>query len=145
MMEKPKRVGNYHTPTDHERKNLRPPWPKGVSGNPGGRPRHLPMTERYREVLEELLPDSVRVRLKLRPGATIGDAIALAMARLAVSGVVSAVSEITDRVEGRALQLQSIEHTGVITHQMSEREVEEARESVRKIKAFEAEVVSRGR
>jgi len=33
--------------SDPRRKNLRPPWPKGVSGNLNGRPRNEPRVRRY--------------------------------------------------------------------------------------------------
>jgi hypothetical protein len=48
--------------------NLRPPWPKGVSPNPGGRPRRRPITEVALEVLVEndgkLLQKFVRIAVE---------------------------------------------------------------------------------
>jgi uncharacterized protein DUF5681 len=91
-----------------------PNWKKGQSGNPAtmfkpgrpgpGRPRKLPITDRYRKAVEEPLPDVIRLRLKLKKGATVGDAIARAMAWQAIRGDVPAVREITDRLEGRATE-----------------------------------------
>jgi hypothetical protein len=37
--------------------NLKP-WPKGVSGNPGGRPKVKPLTEELERLLEQEAPKS---------------------------------------------------------------------------------------
>ena len=36
------------------------PWPKGVSGNPGGRPKEKPISEAYKTRLAERLPPALR-------------------------------------------------------------------------------------
>ena len=84
------------------------PWPKGKSGNPGGRPRKKPVTERYEELMTTPLPDEVRRKLKLEEGATYGDALAYRIFMAAITGKHEAAKEITDRVEGRAPQSMQI-------------------------------------
>jgi hypothetical protein len=37
--------------------NLKP-WPKGVSGNPGGRPKRKPITEELERLLAEQAPNA---------------------------------------------------------------------------------------
>jgi hypothetical protein len=39
--------------------NLKP-WPKGVSGNPGGRPKKKPLTEAYQAAINDPLPGHLR-------------------------------------------------------------------------------------
>ena len=83
------------------------PWKPGQTGNPNGRPRKKPITDRYREAIEEELPDEDREALGLPRGATIGDAIAKKMARRAAFDEVRAVEsarEIRESIEGRAPQ-----------------------------------------
>ena len=79
-------------------------WPKGVSGNPGGRPKKKPITERYEAQLEVELPESLRLKLKLKKGATYGDAVALQVIRQAILGKHEAAREVREAVEGRAPQ-----------------------------------------
>jgi hypothetical protein len=76
----------------------------GNSGNPSGRPNRRRMSERYETLMEQALPDDLRLGLKLKPGATWGDAIVLGQARAAIKGKTEAAREIADRVEGRARQ-----------------------------------------
>ena len=76
----------------------------GQSGNPSGRPSRRLMTERYQGLMEQPLPEELKVALKLQPGATYGDAIVLAQARAALKGKTEAAREITDRVDGKARQ-----------------------------------------
>ena len=66
------------------RKGLMPAWKAGQSGNPSGRPRTQPISDRYAHIAEERLPESIRKKLKLGPGATYGDAIALRTFQAAV-------------------------------------------------------------
>lgn len=82
----------------------------GQSGNPGGRPRKKPVTERYEKDLEGELPEKDRKLLGLEKGATRGDGLARAQVNKAVKGDTVAAKEIADRIEGRARQ--SVEHAG---------------------------------
>lgn len=79
-------------------------WEPGQSGNPSGRPHKRPITDRYREILETLLPDEIRKALSLPTGATHGDAIALAQARQAIKGKTEAAREIREAIEGKTPQ-----------------------------------------
>lgn len=68
----------------------------GQSGNPGGRPKKLPITE----ALQEILADPEKAR-----------AYVLAALKHAIkSGSASHFKEINDRVEGRVVE--RVEHTG---------------------------------
>jgi len=76
--------------------NLKP-WPKGVSGNPGGRPRKQPITEAYLEVAGRTVPGDSR-------GRTYAQAAAERQFRAALKGSTSAIREIADRLEGKPQQ-----------------------------------------
>jgi hypothetical protein len=89
----------------------------GQSGNPSGmRKRTKPITDRYVEALEVLLPEDVRKKLALKKGATMGDAIARKMAIRAVSGAraVDAAREMREAIEGRAPQALKIQSQGTV-------------------------------
>src|SRR5579863_6830754 len=58
----------------------------GQSGNPLGRPRKGPLTDCYKAVVEQPLPEDLRLGTKLPEGAIWGDAIALGQARAAIKG-----------------------------------------------------------
>ena len=49
----------------------------GQTGNPGGRPKKKPITDRYLRIVETELPGKIRLALSLPSGATFGDAIGL--------------------------------------------------------------------
>jgi hypothetical protein len=72
------------------------------------RPRTLPISDALREILEQPVPTGIRkilnrkLPMDLNRGACFADAIVLAIIAKAVTGDVSAIKEITDRVEGRA-------------------------------------------
>jgi Family of unknown function (DUF5681) len=79
-------------------------WPPGKSGNPGGRPRRKPITDRIRELLEQpALPGPDGQRLIVPPGMTLADVIAIAYVIDAALGDVKARKELVDRVEGKSL------------------------------------------
>jgi len=40
--------------------NTNIPWKPGQSGNPSGRPRMQPISDRYAHIAEEKLPESIR-------------------------------------------------------------------------------------
>jgi hypothetical protein len=76
------------------------PWQKGQSGNPGGRPAKLPVTDALRLLLEELgLPK------RIHPKMTNAERLALKLVRKAMKEpTLEALIEIMDRVEGKARQ-----------------------------------------
>ncbi len=75
--------------------NLKP-FPKGVSGNPGGRPKKALLSDALRRQIAEAVPNA--------PEKTIAEVIARALIREAVSGNVQAIREIGDRSEGKPAQ-----------------------------------------
>ena len=75
--------------------NLRP-WPKGVSGNPGGRPKKRLLTDELELLLEQEAPNS--------RNKTWAVVIAEALLRKARKGDVRAISELANRIEGKPLQ-----------------------------------------
>lgn len=83
---------------------LKGTWQPGQSGNPGGRPKKKPITDRYLRIVETELPDGIRRALELPRGATFGDAIALAQARQAIKGETSAAKEMREAIEGRSTE-----------------------------------------
>jgi hypothetical protein len=81
----------------------------GQSGNPSGRPKRLPITDRYAAIAELPVPDYLLIALKLSDAErqeikTYGDALALNQFRAAIKGKTEAAREIADRLEGRARQ-----------------------------------------
>ena len=78
-------------------------WPKGVSGNPGGRPKVAALSQACREKLSEPVP-------KDPEGRTYPQAIADTLASRALKGDVRAFEALADRAEGRARQAIEIEH-----------------------------------
>lgn len=72
--------------------NLRPPWGKGVSGNPGGRPKSRPITEMYERILND--PKAVAAIQKAVQKALIKGNMAMVLQ----------LKEMTDRVEGKVTQ-----------------------------------------
>lgn len=85
--------------------NLRPPWPKGQSGNPGGRPNKNPFTDAYRLVAELSVKE-----LAVSPTDTVAIAVAKVTVREALKGKVSAAAEAANRAEGTPTQ--KIQHEG---------------------------------
>lgn len=83
--------------------NLKPFKP-GQSGNPGGRPRKI-ITEGFDDILSEVVvrrkKRDTRLRHMLR--AIVDEAIA---------GKIPAFSEITDRIEGKAMQAHQVSGPG---------------------------------
>lgn len=80
------------------------PFPPGVSGNPGGRPKKR-VTESYEGIYDQAAPE--KLLELLRPdgftGKTLGEALAFQHFIGAVkSGDTAAVKEITDRLEGKS-------------------------------------------
>src|SRR5215471_3896278 len=89
--------------------NLQPPWKHGESGNPSGRPKKLPITDRYAAVAELPVPDNLLTALKLSEAEksaikTYGDALVLSQFRAGIKGKTEPAREIADRLESRARQ-----------------------------------------
>ena len=108
LMSKPKpenrkKTGRREIPEAAKAHQFKP----GQSGNPGGRPKKSPITSRLEARAEEPCPPEYIKALKLKPGATWGDAWIEMMNRQALGGekhgVVQAFREITDRLEGKAI------------------------------------------
>jgi hypothetical protein len=84
--------------------NLKP-WPKGVSGNPGGRPKKKAITEELERLLEEEAPNS--------DGKTWAATVAEALLRQAAKGDVRAITELANRIEGKPAQPVAAEVGGL--------------------------------
>lgn len=69
-------------------------YPKGVSGNPGGRPRFSEVSKAARAVLASPIPGDPENRL-------FAEGIAQTLAWQALAGDRGAASELVDRAEGR--------------------------------------------
>ena len=81
----------------------------GRSGNPSGRPKRQPISERYATIAELPAPGYLLSALKLSEAEkqaikTYGDALALSQFRAGIKGKTDAAREIADRVEGRSRQ-----------------------------------------
>jgi hypothetical protein len=87
---------------DSRKRGLLPPWKPGDSGNPGGRPRRKPISDRYEAIAEILLPEKDRKRMKLPRGATYADAAAFQQFLAALDGDTTAMREIREAIEGKA-------------------------------------------
>jgi hypothetical protein len=96
--------------------NLKP-WPKGESGNPGGRPKKKPITDELERLLQEQAPDA--------SGRTWRAVIAESLLRQAAKGDVRAISELTNRIEGKPLQAVQLGADGGL--EMLAEELEKAR------------------
>jgi hypothetical protein len=80
--------------------NLKP-WKPGQSGNPGGRPKRRPITERYAKVAEVPVEEKIRKALKLPEGSTLADAAVKSAYQGAIEGDLDALKEIREGIEGR--------------------------------------------
>lgn len=77
-------------------KNLRPPWKKGESGHPEGRPKR-PISDAYAALALEIFPGDKQKR-------TFARLVAEAQFKQAIKGKTDAAREIADRLEGKAPQ-----------------------------------------
>ena len=76
----------------NSRRNLKPPWKPGESGNPAGRPR-----ETFADAILEYLDREA------------GPGLTMRQARKAIQGSVQAAALLMDRVDGRAKQAVDVE------------------------------------
>lgn len=77
----------------------------GVSPNPGGRPKCCSFSEAIRAVAGLTVKE-----LRNSPTDSVATGVAKALARAALRGKVSAVSEVIDRAEGKARQSVDLLH-----------------------------------
>jgi uncharacterized protein DUF5681 len=73
----------------------------GQSGNPGGRPKKRPISDRYAEMAERELLEEDRIKHGLPEGATWGDALASVRFKAALEGKTDAAREIREAIEGK--------------------------------------------
>jgi hypothetical protein len=83
------------TNSDKRLQNLKP-FPKGVSGNPAGRPKKALLSDALRRQLAIAAPGM--------PEKTQAEIIAAALIAEAISGNVQAIREVGDRTEGKPAQ-----------------------------------------
>lgn len=105
----------------HGRENLAPPWQKGQSGNPGGRPKEKLITDAVRKkcglTVKEFFSADEIAKYKLErfvlANATVAELIADRMVRAAIAGNSDGsriLRELLDRLEGRVpLPLMGVE------------------------------------
>ncbi len=84
-------------PANKEKTGTGGRWPKGVSGNPSGRPKSARLAQACRNILAEQYPDAPE-------GVTYADMIALALATKAAKGDTRAAAELRDTAEGKPVQ-----------------------------------------
>ena len=75
--------------------NLKP-WPKGVSGNPGGRPKQKLISAELERLLQQQAPGA--------SGQTWASVIAESLLKQAAKGNVRAIAELANRLEGTPRQ-----------------------------------------
>jgi len=111
--------------------NLKP-WPKGVSGNPGGRPRKTPLADACRELLDRPVASD-------RTGRTYAEAIAEKLAKKALAGNIPAAREIADRAEGKARQAMEVSRPASDDLDVENMTEEELKECLKDLRAKEIE------
>lgn len=132
---------------------LMPPWPKGVSGNPGGRPRLARAPSAALAELNDTPGDSIleivenfKAARRGAGGLVAADHKALAMF-MAESDVerrshVAAFEAVTDRLEGKVPQSMNVKSEATLMIQVIDRDVQLALlRAARRPELLEAEVV----
>jgi hypothetical protein len=109
----------------------------GQSGNPGGRPRKRPISERYEELAELALPEKDRIKQGLPERATYGDALAMIMFKAALEGKTDAAREIREAIEGKTRQRQEAEASDVLENLAERMEAARTRVAVMNNRWFE--------
>ena len=102
MPEKRQGTGNFRGPSTNVGEATQ--FKKGVSGNPGGRPKRTPLADACREALALPVPGDSE-------GRTYAQKIAATLAAKAAEGDIRAAAELADRAEGRARQSIEIEQS----------------------------------
>jgi hypothetical protein len=79
-------------------------------------PRHRSISDRYAAIAELLVPEGLRIKLRLSKGTTYGDALAFAQFRRAIRGKTDAASEIREAIEGKSGQRVKDARSYLINH-----------------------------
>jgi hypothetical protein len=102
-------------------KNLAPhQFRPGQSGNPGGRPKKLPITDYIIEQLEKPIPAATRAKLPpiftevYGDKATFGEMLAFKVIAQAAKGNMTAMNTVMDRVEGKVRQNVALTGDGLV-------------------------------
>jgi hypothetical protein len=101
-------------------------FPKGVSGNPNGRPRLTRLTESLRRLIAETNPQAHE--------ETIAETIAQTLVTMALAGDIAAIKEIANRTEGLPKQAIDLDVS-----------VQDWRDEAQKYGISEAEVAAEAR
>jgi hypothetical protein len=91
--------------------NLKP-FPKGVSGNPAGRPRGVPNSKTRLLRLLELVQTKTNPITGEKEEFSVAEQLDLVVLQKAFKGDLNAYKELMDRLEGRAKQTSEIELSG---------------------------------
>lgn len=87
----------------------------GQSGNPGGRPKKLAITDLLKEQLDKPIPEAMKAKLPpifsevYGDSPTFADMIAFKLVAMSAKGDMFAMKELLDRVEGKVAQTQKLE------------------------------------
>jgi hypothetical protein len=82
----------------------------GESGNPGGRPKKLAITDYVKEQLDKQIPEAMRAKLPALfvaiygENATFGEMLAFKLVQMSAKGDMPAMKELLERVEGKVPQ-----------------------------------------
>lgn len=135
-MAKTAKPGDALEPQRGRVENLKP-WPKGVSGNPAGRPKGLTLTDCYRRALSRPAPGDA-------DGRTMADLLAEAIVQKATEGDVAAAREIADRLEGRPRQSVDLDLTTHDWRELAAREGLDEEDVLREARAIIGESADDG-
>jgi hypothetical protein len=91
------------------------PFPKGVSGNPAGKPKGVPNSKTRLLRLLELVQIKTNPITGEKEEFTVAEQLDLMVLQKAFKGDLRAYQEILDRLEGRAKQSTEIEVSGGMT------------------------------
>jgi hypothetical protein len=90
------------------------PWQPGQSGNPGGRPRKLPITDYIIGQLEKPIPAAMKAKLPAAftevygDDASFGEMLAFKVIDQAAKGDIRAMNTVMERAEGKVKQSVSL-------------------------------------
>jgi hypothetical protein len=88
------------------------PFPKGVSGNPAGKPKGIPNSKTRLLRLLELVQIKTNPITGEKEEFTVAEQLDMMVLQKAFKGDLKAYQEILDRLEGRAKQTNEIELSG---------------------------------